>query len=34
MANIGLGMRLDIFREHKYNLKKMLKDFLDDAVYS
>ncbi|MFO7662232.1 MAG: NAD(P)/FAD-dependent oxidoreductase [Chloroflexota bacterium] len=28
MANIGLGMRLDIFREHKYNLKKMLKDFL------
>jgi menaquinone-9 beta-reductase len=27
-ANIGLGMRLDIFRKHKYNLKKMLNDFL------
>jgi len=27
-ANIGLGMRLDIFRRHKRNLKKMLADFL------
>jgi len=28
-ANIGLGMRLDKFRKHKGNLKKMLKDFLE-----
>lgn len=28
-ANIGLGMRLDRFRELKKNLKKMLKDFLE-----
>lgn len=27
-ANVGLGMRLDIFRRHKRNLKKMLADFL------
>ncbi len=27
-ANIGLGMRLDHFRKRKYNLEKMLKDFL------
>jgi geranylgeranyl reductase family protein len=29
MANIGLGMRLDIFRKDNYNLKKMLQHFLD-----
>jgi geranylgeranyl reductase family protein len=29
MANIGLGMRLDVFRKGKRNLKKMLRDFLD-----
>lgn len=28
MANIGLGMRLDVFRKYKKNLKKMLQDFL------
>ena len=28
VANIGLGMRLDVFRKHKRNLKKMLSDFL------
>lgn len=28
VANIGLGMRLDHFRELKGNLKKMLRDFL------
>lgn len=27
-ANIGLGMRLDVFRQHKANLEKMLTDFL------
>ncbi len=27
-ANIGLGMRLDIFRSQKRNLKKMLQEFL------
>ncbi|MCA9917660.1 MAG: NAD(P)/FAD-dependent oxidoreductase [Anaerolineales bacterium] len=27
-ANIGLGMRLDHFRQRKYNLEQMLKDFL------
>ena len=27
-ANIGLGMRLDIFRKHKLNLEKMMHDFL------
>jgi flavin-dependent dehydrogenase len=27
-ANIGLGMRLDMFRKHKLNLEKMLRDFL------
>ena len=27
-ANIGLGMRLDIFRGQNYNLKDMLQDFL------
>jgi flavin-dependent dehydrogenase len=29
VANVGLGMRLDVFRRHKRNLKKMLRDFLD-----
>ncbi len=29
VANIGLGMRLDRFRELKKNLKKMLEDFLN-----
>ena len=29
VANIGLGMRLDIFRKDKYNLKKMLQYFLE-----
>ncbi len=28
-ANIGLGMRLDVFRKQNYNLKKMLQDFLE-----
>ncbi len=28
-ANIGLGMRLDTFREKNYNLKKMLQDFME-----
>lgn len=28
-ANIGLGMRLDVFRKLKTSLKKMLQDFLD-----
>ncbi len=28
-ANIGLGMRLDHFRKKKYNLEKMLQDFLE-----
>jgi geranylgeranyl reductase family protein len=28
-ANIGLGMRLDLFRKLKKNLKKMLSDFLE-----
>jgi len=28
LANIGLGMRLDLFRSLKKNLKKMLRDFL------
>lgn len=28
-ANIGLGMRLDQFRKHKFNLEKMLHDFLN-----
>jgi len=28
-ANIGLGMRLDHFRNKKYNLEQMLKDFLE-----
>lgn len=28
-ANIGLGMRLDTFREKSYNLKKMLADFME-----
>lgn len=27
-ANVGLGMRLDHFRKKKYNLEKMLQDFL------
>ncbi|MCP4356815.1 MAG: NAD(P)/FAD-dependent oxidoreductase [Chloroflexi bacterium] len=27
-ANIGLGIRLDQFREHKLNLEKMLREFL------
>lgn len=27
-ANIGLGMRLDTFRDKNYNLKEMLKDFM------
>jgi menaquinone-9 beta-reductase len=31
-ANIGLGMRLDHFRQKKYNLEKMLKDFLEMPV--
>jgi geranylgeranyl reductase family protein len=29
MANIGLGMRLDVFRKNNYNLKNMLQIFLD-----
>ena len=29
MANIGLGMRLDVFRKKSYDLKKMLQDFLE-----
>ena len=29
LANIGLGMRLDVFRRHKRNLKQMLRDFLE-----
>lgn len=29
VANIGLGMRLDRFRQLKRNLKKMLQDFLE-----
>lgn len=28
-ANIGLGMRLDTFREKSYNLKGMLQDFME-----
>ncbi|MDX1414041.1 MAG: NAD(P)/FAD-dependent oxidoreductase [Candidatus Promineifilaceae bacterium] len=28
-ANIGLGMRLDVFRNGKHNLKSMLQEFLD-----
>ncbi len=28
-ANVGLGMRLDIFRKHKANLEKMLNNFLE-----
>ena len=28
LANVGLGMRLDIFRARKGNLKKMLQEFL------
>ncbi len=28
LANIGLGMRLDVFRRNKHNLKKMLRAFL------
>lgn len=28
-ANIGLGMRLDVFRSGNYNLKKMLQSFLE-----
>jgi geranylgeranyl reductase family protein len=28
-SNIGLGMRLDIFRKNNHNLKDMLQDFLD-----
>jgi flavin-dependent dehydrogenase len=28
-ANIGLGMRLDHFRQRKYSLEQMLKDFLE-----
>lgn len=28
-ANIGLGMRLDHFRKHNKNLKKMLQEFID-----
>ncbi len=28
-ANIGLGMRLDHFRKKKYNLEKMLQDFME-----
>lgn len=28
-ANIGLGMRLDTFREKSYNLKQMLADFME-----
>lgn len=28
-ANIGLGMRLDTFREKNYNLKQMLQDFME-----
>ncbi|MCA9954247.1 MAG: NAD(P)/FAD-dependent oxidoreductase [Anaerolineales bacterium] len=31
-ANIGLGMRLDFFRKKKYNLEKMLRDFLEMPV--
>ncbi|HOU40142.1 MAG TPA: NAD(P)/FAD-dependent oxidoreductase [Promineifilum sp.] len=29
LANVGLGMRLDVFRRNRHNLKKMLHDFLD-----
>jgi len=29
MANIGLGMRLDVFRKHDYNLKNMLQQFME-----
>ena len=29
VANVGLGMRLDVFRKFKKNLKKMFADFLD-----
>ena len=28
LANIGLGMRLDVFRRHKRDLKRMLRDFM------
>ena len=28
-ANIGLGMRLDVFRENKHNLNKMLQNFIN-----
>ena len=28
-SNIGLGMRLDVFKKGDHNLKKMLQDFLD-----
>ena len=28
-ANIGLGMRLDVYRKNNYNLKKMLQGFMD-----
>lgn len=31
-ANVGLGMRLDHFRKRKYNLEKMLQDFLEMPV--
>ncbi|UCC52217.1 MAG: NAD(P)/FAD-dependent oxidoreductase [Anaerolineaceae bacterium] len=29
LANIGLGMRLDVFRKENYNLKQMLQKFLE-----
>jgi len=32
LANVGLGVRLDVFREHKKNLKKMLQAFLEMPV--
>jgi geranylgeranyl reductase family protein len=28
-ANVGLGMRLDLFREHGHNLKRLLERFLE-----
>lgn len=28
-ANIGLGMRLDVFRDENYNLKEMLQQFME-----
>ncbi len=32
MANIGLGMRLDVFRGGDYNLKEMLERFMEMPV--